>query len=79
MVRTAYREAIHHIAFQIANSNAMQGVTPGAIVYYDMSPWRVMLIAANIAAYALIAGGIAWTVLRAVDEKKNPEKYKTNK
>lgn len=73
--RTAYREAIHHIAFQIANSNAMQGVAPGAIVYYDMSPWKVLLIVGNVIAYTLIAGGIVWIVLRALREKKYPEQY----
>ena len=74
--RTAYREAIHHVAFQIANSGAMQGVAPGSITYYDTSPWVIWLTAANVAAYALIAGGIVWIVVRAVHEKKHPEQYR---
>lgn len=74
--RTAYREAIHRVAFQIANSGAMQGVAPGSIIYYDTSPWVIWLTVANIVCYALIAGGIVWIVVRAVSEKKHPEKYR---
>ena len=74
--RTAYREAIHHVAFQIANSGAMQGVAPGSITYYDTSPWVIWLTVANVAAYVFIAGGIVWIVVRAVHEKKHPEQYR---
>lgn len=74
--RTAYREAIHRVAFQIANSNAMQGVAPGSITYYDISPWVIWLTIANVVCYAVIVGGIVWLVLREVNARKHPERYR---
>ena len=74
--RTAYRKAIHHAAYQIANSNAMQGVGPGSIITYAISPWRVWLIVINIVSYAIVAIGIAWMILRTISRRKNPEKYR---
>lgn len=70
------RRAVHNIAFAVANSRVMQGVAPGAIISYDMSPWMVGLITANIVVYSLIVAGIVWCVLRTIDEKKHPERYK---
>ena len=71
------RRAVHDIAFAVVNSSAMQGVAPGALIYYDMSPWAVGLLIANIIVYALVIAGIVWIVIRLVDGRKHPEKYKT--
>lgn len=73
---TAYREAIHHIAYQIANSGAMQGVAPGSVSYYDVSPWKIMLRTSNIIGGLLITLGIAWIVIRTLQAKKRPEEYR---
>ena len=70
------RRAVHDIAFAVTNSSVMQGAAPGAIIYYDMSPWAVTLLVINIAVYAIVIAGIVWIVLRVLDEKKHPEKYK---
>lgn len=40
-----------------------------------MSPWRIALIIAVVIACVLAAAGIVWVVLRALDERKNPDKY----
>ena len=74
--RAAYRKAIHHAAFQIANSNAMQGVGPGAEITYGMSPWKVWLIGLNVISYLLIAGSVIWMVLRMKSQENSPEKYR---
>lgn len=71
------RRAVHDIAFAVVNSSAMQGAAPGALIYYDMSPWAIVLLMANIIVYALVIAGIAWIVIRIVDSRKHPEKYKT--
>lgn len=70
------RRAVHNIAFAVANSRAMNGAAPGAIIYFDMSPWKICLIVANVIVYALIAAGAVWCVLRTIDAKKHPENYK---
>ena len=70
------RRAVHDIAFAVVNSRVMQGVAPGSIIYYDMSPWQVGLIVANVVVYAVIAAGVVWIVYRLVDARRHPEKYK---
>ena len=47
----AMREAVHHIAYMVANSSNMQGVAPGEVVSYGMSPWAIGLLVANIVVY----------------------------
>lgn len=70
-------ESSHHLLYLIVNSNAVQGIAPGTIILYDMSPWRVAMIAVNIVIYTLLAACAVWIVVRTVDSKKHPEKYKS--
>lgn len=69
------RRAIKNIAYTVVNSSAYNGVAPGSYAYYDMSPWRIALIIAVVIAGLLVAAGAAWVIIRALDEKKNPDKY----
>ena len=69
------RRAIKNIAYTVVNSSAYNGVAPGSYAYYDMSPWRIALIIAVVIACVLAVAGIVWVVLRALDERKNPDKY----
>ena len=55
----------------------MQGVAPGEVVSYGMSPWAIGLLIANIVVYAFIVVMAVLTVLRVLDGKKNPERYKS--
>lgn len=73
------RRAIKNIAYTVVNSSTYNGVAPGSYAYYDMSPWRIGLIVADIIAGVLVAAGVVWIVLRALDEKKNPDKYESEK
>ena len=73
----AMRRAIKNICYTVVNSNAMTGIKPGSIIYYDMSGWAIGLMIGNIVIYALILAGIVWIVLRLIDSKKHPEKYKS--
>lgn len=75
-IKHCIRRSVHNVAFALVNSNVMQGVAPGTIIYYDMSPWAIGLMIGDIVVGLLIAGGIVWIVLRVLDEKKHPEKYK---
>ncbi len=72
----AVRRAIKNIAYTVVNSAAYNGVAPGAYAYYDMSPWKIGLIVFDVIAGLLVAAGIVWTVLRQLDENKNPDKYR---
>ncbi len=51
------RRALHEVCYTVANSAAMQGVTPGTIVRYDLSPWRIELLLADVLGVLLLAGG----------------------
>ena len=42
-----------------------------------MSPWRIGLIVADVIIGVLVVAGAVWCVVRTVDAKKHPEKYKS--
>ncbi len=77
--RTAMRNAIKNIAYAVANSNAMQGYAPGAVQKMTMSPWQKLLITIDIVVALLLAGGVAWIILRTKAEKQHPERFKKRK
>lgn len=72
----AARNAVHNICYAVVNSGTYNNVAPGAYIYYDISPWAVWLIVANVVIWLAVAGALVWIILRTIDEKKHPEKYK---
>ena len=74
--RSVMRNAIHNIAYTVANSNTMQGMAPGAVQKVHMSPWQIGLYVADAVVALLIAGGIFWMVKRTKAEKAHPEQFK---
>lgn len=68
------QDSTHHLLYNKANSNIMQGYAPGDHVYYDMAPWRIGVIAAWIVLGVLAAADIAFIVLLATDVIKLKEK-----
>lgn len=73
---TAIKQAVHRVLYTTVNSNVMIGIAPGSTVYYDMSPWMVWLIVANVFVYAVCLFLVVMTVLRTIDSKRHPENYK---
>ena len=73
---SALRNACHNTFYALANSNAVNDIPPGSIVSKTLAPWQIGLIIGWVVVGLLIAGGIVWIVLRVLDEKKHPEKYK---
>ncbi len=69
-------ESVHRMAYAAVNSMPYYAIAPGTTVSYGISPWMVWLIIINVVIWLAIAGGIVWLVLRFIDEKKHPEKYK---
>ena len=63
------RNATKNLAYTVVNSNAMQGIAPGSIVQVGTSPWIYALVAIDAAIILLIAGGIAWIVIRGKKQK----------
>jgi beta-glucosidase len=59
------REATHNILFTVANSNAMNGLAPGATVSYTPPTWVYIQIIASIVLGLLVVAG-AFLVTRRV-------------
>lgn len=73
------RRAVKNVLYTYVNSNTMQGVPPGGKVVFAYSPWLIGLIIANIVIYLFVVAVVVLIVLRTLDEKKNPDKYKRKK
>ena len=71
------QQTAKNVCYTVVNSNAMNGIAPGAKISYGLAPWAIGLLIANIVVYALIVGGIVWIVLRQRDCKRHPENYHT--
>lgn len=72
------KDATKHILFNKANSNCVQGISPSASIWYEMSPWKSGLIAGWIVAGVLALVDVAFITLIAlgkikVKERKEPE------
>lgn len=74
--RSVMRNAIHNLSYTVANSNAMQGVSPGSVVKVKISPWRYGIYALDGVLIILIGLGIYWIIRRSKHEKTHPELYK---
>jgi len=61
---TDIRTSTHHILFTVANSNAMDGLAPGATVEYTPPAWVVWQIIITSVVGLLIAAAIVMVVLR---------------
>ncbi|MFW7414370.1 glycoside hydrolase family 3 C-terminal domain-containing protein [Demequina sp. SO4-18] len=61
---TDIREATHHILYTVANSNAMNGLAPGATVEYTPPTWVFVQIIATVVIGLALAGITVMVVLR---------------
>ncbi len=63
------RRATKNLAYLLVNSNAMQGIAPGAVVRVGTSPWVYWLIAVDAVLALALAGSV---ILLAKRRRKNP-------
>ena len=68
------KDATKHILYNKANSNVMQGMAPGAVVWYDMSPWKIGLIAVWVVVGLLLAADATYCVLVGLEKIKVKER-----
>lgn len=73
------QNATHEMCYMVANSNAMNGVAPGAKIIYSFAPWEVGCAIGIGVTGVLFATVIVLSVMRVRDEKRNPDKYATKK
>src|SRR5699024_9428029 len=58
------RTAMHNVLYTSANSNAVNGMAPGATLEYERAPWEVGVLLGTIALSLLVVGGVVWMVVR---------------
>ncbi len=58
------RNAMHNILYTVANSNAVNGIAPGASLSYNPAGWEIALQAITIALAVLIVAALAWMIIR---------------
>lgn len=68
---TNLRNAMHNILYTVVNSNAANGMAPGARIVYHMPTWRIVQIAVDVCLVLLLAAGVAWVVVRTRRNKEN--------
>lgn len=68
------KNSTKYLLYNIANSNAVQGLAPGDYVYYSMAPWQIGIIVAWVIVGILAAGVVVVDVLIAKDVIKVKEK-----
>lgn len=64
------RLAAKRICYSVANSNAMNGIAPGAKMVPVMPWWHRALLTAEIVSGVLLLGSVAWAVMYEVQRKK---------
>jgi beta-glucosidase len=67
------REATHNILFTVANSNAMNGLAPGATVSYTPPTWVYIQIGASILVGLLVVAGSLMVTRRVLRHRKSAE------
>lgn len=78
--RSVMRQALHRVCYATANSNAMNGIAPGATISQGTSGWKSAITAgsAGIGA-ALVAGWALYARKRKVNPDTSFEDKKTAK
>lgn len=70
---TDIRNATHNILFTVANSNAMNGIAPGATVSYTPPTWVYIQIGTSILMGLLVVGGGFMVTRRVLRHRKAGE------
>lgn len=56
------KQSTHYLLYNKANSNAVMGMAPGAIIRYGTAPWRIVMYV----VWALAALGLAFGIFRTI-------------
>lgn len=64
--------ATHNILFTVANSNAMNGLVPGAVVHYTPPTWQIIFWAVSALLGAAVLVGTGLVIRRVVKHRALP-------
>lgn len=66
------RTAMHNILYTVANSNAVNGIAPGASLTYNPAAWEIGVQVLLIALWVLVAAGLVWIIFRVMRHRNTP-------
>lgn len=58
------RFAIHNVLYTVANSNAVNGIAPGATLTYNPAAWEIGVTVGTIVLAVLAVAGLVWIIVR---------------
>lgn len=67
------RFAAHNVLYTVANSNALNGVEPGATLSYTPAGWEVAVTVSTIILTLLLLAAIVWVVIRFLRHRHRPQ------
>lgn len=66
------RYAAHNLLYTVANSNAVNGMAPGATLAYQPAAWEVWVTVVTVVLALLLAAAVVWIVVRFRRHRNRP-------
>ena len=66
------RNAMHNLLYTVANSNAVNGIAPGASLVYHPAGWEIAVPVSTIVLLVLILAALVWMVIRVRRHSTKP-------
>ncbi|GAB3153641.1 glycoside hydrolase family 3 protein [Microbacterium neimengense] len=66
------RYAAHNLLYTVANSNAVNGMAPGATLAYQPAPWEIWITVGTVVLALLVAAGVVWIIVRVRRHRNRP-------
>jgi beta-glucosidase len=66
------RRAAHNVLYTVANSNAMNGIAPGATIVYERAGWEWAVLIVTLVLALLVVAAVAWVVVRVRRHRSAP-------
>ncbi len=66
------RYAAHNLLYTVANSNAVNGMAPGATLTYQPAAWEIWITVGTVVLALLVAAGVVWIIVRVRRHRNRP-------
>ncbi|WP_307318532.1 glycoside hydrolase family 3 protein [Microbacterium sp. SORGH_AS_0862] len=66
------RYAAHNLLYTVANSNAVNGMAPGATLTYQPAAWEIWITVGTVVLALLVAAGVVWIIVRVGRHRNRP-------
>lgn len=69
--QTAMRKAAHNVLYMVANSNAMQGISSGVTIKYELAGWQKVMYGCDAAVAVIFVLGVVMLLRKKKHQKKD--------